>query len=199
MIDLSLLIRRSLEGDMAAFEEIVRRRRTRVFWTAYNIVGNEEAAKDVSQAVFVRLWKQLGKFKQDRPLDPWLRRMTVNLGIDAYRKSRRERELFEPLVEEPSVSGPFPALFSPETELAGTEIRSIFDRLARRLSPMQRAVFVLVEVEGHRTEEAGTILGIRPSTVRNHLMNARRQLRRNLRQLYPEYLGNLRPIREGKK
>ena len=82
MTDLSLLIRRSLEGDMEAFEQIVRRSRNRVFWTAYNIVGNEEAAKDVSQAVFVRLWKQLGKFRKDRPLDPWLRRMTVNLGID---------------------------------------------------------------------------------------------------------------------
>ena len=199
MTDLSLLIRRSLEGDMEAFEEIVRRRRIRVFWTAYNIVGNEEAAKDVSQAVFVRLWKQLGKFRQDRPLDPWLRRMTVNLGIDAYRKSRRERDLFEPLVEEPPVTGPSPALLSPEAELARTEIQSIFDRLAGRLSPMQRAVFVLVEVEGQRAEEAGTILGIRASTVRNHLMNARRQLRRNLRQFYPEYLGILRPTREGKK
>jgi RNA polymerase sigma-70 factor (ECF subfamily) len=191
--DDALLIRKSRQGDLVAFEEIVRRKRERVFWTAYRIVGDEDAAKDVSQTVFVRTWRNLRKIDPDRPLDAWLHRTTVNLAIDAYRKSRREVRMFDHFEPESGSGRPdsIPGAASPETALAHAEVHDIFQRLAARLSPMQRAAFVLVEVEGNAADEAGRMLGVRPSTVRNHLLNARRQLRRHLRHLYPEYAAGL--------
>ncbi len=67
-------------------------------------------------------------------------------------------------------------------------MQRIFLRLARRLSPQQRAVFVLREMSGLDTGEVATVLRLAPSTVRNHLHQARRILRRGLAALYPEYL-----------
>jgi RNA polymerase sigma-70 factor (ECF subfamily) len=144
--------------------------------------------------VFVRTWRNLEKIDPDRPLDAWLHRTTVNLAIDAYRKSRREVRMFEP-IETGTGSGRADrssSAVSPETSMGHTEVQAIFNRLAGRLSPMQRAAFVLVEVEGYAAAEAGRLLGVRPSTVRNHLLNARRQMRRHLCNLYPEYAGRTR-------
>lgn len=195
--DEALLIRESLRGDLVAFEEIVRRKRERVFWTAYRIVGDEEAAKDVAQTVFVRTWRNLHKIDPDRPLDAWLHRTTVNLAIDSYRKTRREVRMFEPIESgtRPRRADRSPSGESPDAALGHAEVQDIFNRLAGRLSPMQRAAFVLVEMEGYSAAEAGHMLGVRPSTIRNHLLNARRQLRRHLCSLYPEYAAGNRRAR----
>ncbi len=189
MVDEALLLRRCREGDREAFEEIVRKKRNVVFWTAYRVVGNEETAKDVSQAVFLRLWGNLSKIHPDKPLDPWLHRVTVNLGIDEYRKIRSRGRHVRVLQdgEADFLESRVGAAESPDSAVAQKEIQRIFDRLADRLSPMQRAVFVLMGVAGHSAQEVGSLLGIRPSTVRNHLLHARRHLRSGLRKLYPEY------------
>lgn len=189
MVDEALLLRRSRQGDQRAFEEIVRRKRNGVFWTAYRVVGSEDAARDVSQAVFLRLWENLPRIRADKPLDPWLHRVTVNLGIDAYRKTRSLRRRVRPLVGTEADyrrAGPQEG-GSPDATLSQEEIQRVFDRLADRLSPMQRAVFVLMGIERKSAEEVGALLGVRPSTVRNHLLHARRHLRRGLRRWYPEY------------
>ncbi|MFQ5701572.1 MAG: RNA polymerase sigma factor, partial [Acidobacteriota bacterium] len=67
------------------------------------------------------------------------------------------------------------------------ELRRVFNRVAADLGPIQRAVFTLKEIEGATTKEVVAIMGIRASTVRNHLMQARRTLRDGLRRYYPEY------------
>src|SRR2546425_6302167 len=72
-------------GDEAAFETLIRRKRERVFWIAYRIVGHEEDAREIAQATFVRLWRVLGKYRADQSFDTWLYRITTNLAIDRYR------------------------------------------------------------------------------------------------------------------
>jgi RNA polymerase sigma-70 factor (ECF subfamily) len=183
-VDEKELIAKSRDGDLAAFELLVRGRRNQVFRIARQIIGEEEGAKDVAQMVFIRLWQVLPRYREGGSFSAYLHRLTVNLAIDFSRRRRHEApvERMDPAVLEqlpgvpPSASGP-----------AVGEIQRIFRFLARRLSSKQRAAFVLREIEGFTTEEVGEMLGATPSTVRNHVHAARRILQDGLRRLYPEY------------
>jgi RNA polymerase sigma-70 factor, ECF subfamily len=183
--DEARLITLAARGDRVAFEELVRGRQERVFWTAFQIVGDEEEARDVSQQVFIRLWTSLAGFRPDGSFESWLHRVTVNLAIDAWRRRRARRTasgLDDAGKPEPVDPAPGPA-----DRLESADVQRIFLRLAGRLSPQQRAVFVLREMNGLDSEEIARVLGLSASTVRNHLHQARRLLRRGLAALYPEY------------
>ena len=185
------LVLKAAAGDEQAFETLIRRKREKVFWIAYRIIGDEEDARDIAQQTFIRLWKVLDRFKQDQSFDTWLYRITVNLAIDHYRSRGPARESVplpegEDLAAEASARRP--ATGDPRQALAGSELRAIFERLAARLGAKQRAIFVMSQIEGVPTEEIARIMGISHSTVRNHLFQARRTLQEGFRQHYPEYL-----------
>jgi len=177
-------------GDEIAFEALIRRKRERVFWTAYQIVGDEEDAKEIAQATFIRLWKVLGKYKPDQSFDTWLYRITTNLAIDRYRlRGPARASVALPDDEEPPYepSARPAATGDPLADLTGRELGRIFQTIAQRLGARQRAIFVMSQIEGLPTEEIARIMGISHSTVRNHLFQARRSLQEALHRLYPEY------------
>lgn len=180
------LIEAAAAGERQAFDELVRRKRERVVRTAYQITGNMDDALDVAQGVFLKLWQGLGRFDPRRRFDTWVYRITVNAAIDHLR-SRGPRGAIQALPEEPVDDRPgrVPAA---EARLDRKEIQQAFLRLAARLAPKQRAVFVLREIEGLETAEIAAALGIAESTARNHLMQARRILRRGLERDYPGLL-----------
>jgi RNA polymerase sigma-70 factor (ECF subfamily) len=177
------LIRRAQQGDLQAFEQLVREWRDQVFRIARQIVGEDEGAKDVAQMVFIRLWQVIRKYREGGSFAAYLHRVTVNLAIDFHRqRSRRDpAESWDPtgLDQMTSMSG--------SAEHSPGEVQRIFQILARKLSPRQRAAFVLREIEGLATEEVSEILRMRQSTVRNHVRDARRILEESLRRLFPEY------------
>jgi RNA polymerase sigma-70 factor (ECF subfamily) len=198
------LIRRAAEGDLAAFELLVERKRDRIFWIAYHVVGDQELARDVTQEVFLRLYRVLQRFRAEGHFDTWLHRIALNLSIDALRKERPHRETLPIDLQAdgssrsqdagatpagaaahavPQGSGESPAA---ET-LRRREVRRIFVSLAALLSKKQRLAFILREIEGFSTSEVAAILRTRESTVRNHVLQARRILQEELRRRYPEY------------
>jgi RNA polymerase sigma-70 factor (ECF subfamily) len=185
MTEEARLIARAARGDRDAFESLVRGRQERVFWTAFQVVGDEDDARDVAQQVFIRLWRVLPRYRPRWRFDSWLYRITVNLAIDAYRRRQARPEVPGP--EEPAADGTGPA-GGPGEAVRRAEIQRIFLRLARRLSGQQRAVFVLKEMNGLDTREIARVMELSESTVRNHLHQARKVLRRGLEALYPEYL-----------
>lgn len=176
-------LRAAARGDRRAFEEVVLLRRDVVVRIARRIVGDPEDARDVAQAVFLKLWKVLRRFDVERRFDTWLYRITVNAAIDHLRE-RGPRGMLQPLPDDPStlaaVGDPGAAR---EADLG--ELRRAFLRLAAGLAPKQRAVFVLREIEGLETPEIARVLGVAESTVRNHLLQARQILRRGLLRDYP--------------
>ncbi len=186
------LIRRAAAGDVSAFTAIVERKRERVFWTAIHVVGNAETARDVTQEVFLRLFRVLRRFRQGASFDAWLHRITLNLAIDALRRERPHREA-APLDEVPEppagpLSGAGPHASPAAESLRRREIRRIFVELSARLARRQRFAFILREIEGLPTAEVAAILRTTESTVRNHVLQARRILQEELRRRYPEYL-----------
>jgi RNA polymerase sigma-70 factor, ECF subfamily len=184
MRDETELIGKAARGDAGAFEELVLLKRERVVRTAYQITGDLEDARDVAQWVFVRLFKVLRRFDPGRRFDTWLYRITVNVAIDLLRE-KGPRGGLQPLPDDLQA---LPAEGAPSAERALdlAELQRAFLHLASRLAPKQRAAFVLREIEGLTTAEVARALAVRESTVRNHLLQARRVLREGLEREYPE-------------
>jgi RNA polymerase sigma-70 factor (ECF subfamily) len=202
------LVERAAGGDLDAFTALVDSRRERVCWIAYQVVSDAELARDVTQEVFLRLYRVIRRFRQGGRFDPWLHRITLHLAIDALRKERPHRQTtsLDDLVEgaatgadAPGSGGAGPGApgaagsmarsgGGPAAALHRGEVRRIFKELAGRLGRRQRAAFILREIEGMPTSEVAAILGTTESTIRNHVLQARRILQEGLRSRYPEYI-----------
>jgi len=187
MRDETELIRAAVGGDRRAFGELVGLKRERVVRTAYQITGDLDDALDVAQGVFVKVWQQIDRFDPSRRFDTWLYRITSNAAIDLLR-SRGPKGTLQPLPDDPSqLAGP---AGEPDVEAAIDlgRLQQAFMRLAGKLAPKQRAAFVLREIEGLETAEVARIMGVAESTVRNHLLQARRLLKAGLQRDYPGLL-----------
>lgn len=159
-------------------------KRERVVRTAFQITGNLEDARDVSQGVFVTLWRSLHRYDPGRPFDTWLYRVTVNAAIDLVRGRGSQAETTDTDLDAVrSIGAP-----DPDRGIHARELRAAFRILAAELPPQQRAAFVLREGEGRSTAEIADILDLSASTVRNHLLLARRALRKGLESRFPDLL-----------
>ena len=175
------------EGDMVCFETLVTRKTPSVVSLARRIVGNGEDARDVAQMVFVRVWGEIHRYDSRYSLNTWLYRIATNLSIDFLRSSRsRERAHGATLhlVREREEATAGDATRTAED----AELSQLFEAVSCRLSEKQKAVFVLREMQDCETREIAEILGCGESTVRNHLFNARRILRKEMERLYPEFV-----------
>lgn len=182
---LALLAR---EGDLVAFESLVGRKTPAVISVARRILGNAEDARDVAQMVFLRVWEQLHRYDEQYSFNTWLYRITTNLSIDFLRSARsREKAhgatLFLVRARQEETADDASRL------LEDGELSRLFHRISGSMTGKQKAAFVLREMEDRDTREIAEILGCGESTVRNHLFNARRVLRRELAKIYPALLG----------
>jgi len=187
MVDERELIRRARGGDQQAFEQLVGLKRERAFRIALNIAGDEDEAADIAQMAFIRLWSSLSSFDENSRFDPWFFRMVVNLAIDSYRRKQRMPQAVPPPADDEPGALPSGTMPGADTVLMRAEIRRVFNTLAGELAPAQRAVFTLREIEGISTDEIAKMMGITASTVRNHLMQARRILQDGMKRRFPEY------------
>jgi RNA polymerase sigma-70 factor (ECF subfamily) len=184
LVNLTDLVQRAADGDREAFDRLVEARRERVFWVACHVVGDRELARDVAQEVFLRLFRVIRRFRRGGRFDAWLHRITLHLAIDALRREKPHRQAM-PLADLTEAAGP--AGTRPAEDLRQQEVRRIFADLSGSLGRKQRAAFILREIEGLSTAEVAAILGTTESTVRNHILQARRLLQEGLRARYPEY------------
>ena len=186
MRDESELIRAAAAGDRAAFAELVRLKRERIVRTARQITGDLDDAMDVAQIVLVKLWQGLDRYDPRRKFDTWVYRVTVNAAIDHVRAHGKAH--LQPLPEPGEGPEPRAEGRDPDERVDLGRLQEAFTRLAATLAPQQRAVFVLREIEGLSTAEIAKVLEVADSTVRNHLMQARRILKQGLERDYPELL-----------
>lgn len=185
-MDERALAERAKAGDEDAFAQLVRGRTDSVVAFLRRMLGDPEDARDVAQLTFLRVWENLPRYDPTYAFSTWLFRIAGNLAIDSIRaRGTRARTLAESFRV---VRG---GLMASEPEaplrLSREEIRRVFDACATVLSEKQRLVFVLRELEEKESREVAEIVGCRESTVRNHLFQARRLLREELRRRFPEY------------
>jgi RNA polymerase sigma-70 factor (ECF subfamily) len=171
------------QGDLDSFETLVRRKTSKVYALCYRVIGNAEDAKDISQLVFLKLWENLERYDPRYAFDTWLYRMVTNVAID-FLRNRQSREaavnsnlrLVKTATDEDQ-----------SVNVQRKEIETVFHEVSAVLSPKQKAIFVMREMEDLQSSEIARILGCRESTVRNHLFNARKLMQDQLKKRFPEY------------
>lgn len=177
------LVLKIRQGDSEAFEQLVRRKTTKVYALCYRVIGNGEDAKDISQLVFIKLWENLEKYDPSYAFDTWLYRMVTNVAIDFMRNKQSRDNAVNSNLRLVKTSS--------EAEqgvvIQRKEIENVFNSIATCLSPKQKAIFVMNQMDDLPSAEIAKILGCRESTVRNHLFNARKLMQQQLQKKFPEY------------
>jgi RNA polymerase sigma-70 factor, ECF subfamily len=170
-------------GDASAFEQLVRRKTSKVYALCYRIIGNPEDAKDIAQLVFIKLWENLAKYDPKYAFDTWLYRMVTNVGIDFIRSRQSRDNAVNSNLRLVKTS-----IDAEQTMVVQRrEIEAVFNDVSSVLSPKQKTIFVMKEMEDLSSADIAKVLGCRESTVRNHLFNARKAMQEQLQKRYPEY------------
>ncbi|HEX9984677.1 MAG TPA: RNA polymerase sigma factor [Thermoanaerobaculia bacterium] len=177
------LVKTIREGDSDAFEQLVRRKTSKVYALCYRIIGNAEDAKDISQLVFLKLWENLEKYDPAYAFDTWLYRMVTNVSIDFMRNKQSRENAVNSNLRLVRTS----ADAEQGVVVQRKEIESVFEDVSSVLSPKQKTIFVMNQMDDLPSAEIAKILGCRESTVRNHLFNARKLMQQQLQKRYPEY------------
>jgi RNA polymerase sigma-70 factor, ECF subfamily len=173
---LALLIRRAAAGDTGAFEQIMIHSQQRVMAMTWRMLGNEADARDASQEVFLRVYKYLGRFKQDQDFFAWLYRITVNVCRDMLRKRRHHITLFAADQNEAAQEVPIEQHDAEQT-LMQAQRRELIIKAISTLPYKERASIVLRDMEGLSTDEVARILKSSTTTVRSQISSARKKMR----------------------
>jgi RNA polymerase sigma-70 factor (ECF subfamily) len=192
--DESVLVDAARNGDVGAFEQLVRRYDRNVFRIAQHITQNREDAEDVVQDAFLKAFQNLGQFQGQSKFYTWLVRIAVNEALMRLRRRRPERTVSldeEVRTEEDSMPREV-ADWSPNPEqlYSQAELKDILSKSIQGLPPGFRAVFVLRDVEGLSTEETAEGLNLSIPAVKSRLLRARLQLRERLNKFFKRRNGD---------
>jgi RNA polymerase sigma-70 factor (ECF subfamily) len=181
-----ILLDQAREGNPAGFESLVRSHTAKIVNLAYRLVGNRDEAEDIAQEAFLRLHRALPSFRGDSTVSTWLYRTVTRLAIDHLRREGLKRKLFFFRASEEEVDPlevvPDPGA-SPQDRLLLREAQSRLAQALNRLSPRQRAVFILRHQEELPLKEIARILALEEGTVKAHLHRAVTLLRQELKDL----------------
>jgi len=179
------LVRKAQAGDRLAFEDLVRRYDRDVLRLATNLVRRPEDACDIYQESFLRVYRNLGRFRFECSFYTWLYRIVTNTALDYLRRRASRPEDQAPLPEAREDAprdffGRQPetrATANPEKQLLGREIGERIQAAMEHLSPRERIVFEMRHHQGLRMRAIGDLLGTSEETVKNSLFRATRKLR----------------------
>ena len=176
---LARLIECAAAGDLAAFEEIMKHSEKRVMQMTWRMLGNEADARDAAQEVFLRVYKYLGRFKQDQPFFAWVYQITLNVCRDIAKKRRQYDTQFISLEN----GGHEAALVvcddraDAEQTLIRVQERELIMRAIATLPERERAAILLRDLDGFSTDEVAHIMKSTDTTVRSQISSARQKIR----------------------
>jgi len=168
------LAQRSASGDTASFEELYTRHHRRVYGLCLRMMQNVSEAEDLTQEVFVQLFRKIGMFRGESAFTTWLHRLTVNQVLMHFRRKKNAR------AEQTAEDGEPPVQIVTGTENPDkmpVVDRIALDRAIAKLPAGYRTVFVLHDVEGYEHDEIARRLGIAVGTSKSQLHKARMKLR----------------------
>jgi RNA polymerase sigma-70 factor (ECF subfamily) len=185
-----ILLEGAREGDGTGFEGLVRAHTAKVISLAYRLVGHRDEAEDIAQEAFLRLYRTLPTFRGDSTVATWLYRTVSHLAIDHLRREQLRRKIFflrrntgdEEDDVDPMEVVPDPGA-SPRDLLLAREAGRRLSQALDKLSPRQRAVFVLRHQEELPLKEIARVLELEEGTVKAHLHRAVSTLRKELKDL----------------
>lgn len=172
-MDENACIEKVLQGEAAAYEPLVGKYQARLVAFLWNLLGSGEDARDAAQDTFVQAYVKLGQFDRSHSFRSWLFAIAYNRGIDLLRKKRSFRLYWQREI----ASGD---ALAPDQAGGSLEYSPFWRWVMRKITPQQRSVLALKYIEDCGCEEIASTLGCSESTVRVHLLNARRKLKKEL-------------------
>ena len=176
------LVEQCLRGEESAWEDLVRTHNRRVYAVCYRFTGKDSEAQDLTQDVFLRVFKTLKSFRSgEGSFVVWLNRLTRNLLIDHYRRTRADRatdsieDQLTQFEETTALTG------RADSMLAGREASELLQAALQRLSPELRETVILRDVEELEYREIAQVLNVPEGTVKSRLNRGRAELARILK------------------
>lgn len=188
------LVARVRGGDIAAYDELVRKYERQIFRISQHITQNREDAEDVMQDAFLKAYQKLDQFQGNSKFYTWLVRIAVNESLMRLRKRRTGKmvSIDEDLETE---DGSVPRDLAdwapdPEQNYTQTELGKILEKAIKGLPPGFKVVFELRDVQGLSTEDTAEALGLSVPAVKSRLLRARLQLRERLSRYFKNKPGS---------
>jgi RNA polymerase sigma-70 factor (ECF subfamily) len=174
------LITRVVAGDAAAERELYETYVDRIYRLTFRLAGDDELARDFTQATFIRAFEKIGSFRGDSSLSTWLHSIGLSVALNGLRKTRRQRNREAPMEEGMTIG-----TTSIEAE---PDLKERMARAIDSLSEKYRTVFVMHDVEGYTHEEISETMHIPIGTSKSHLFHARAKLRAALADFAPGWV-----------
>ena len=180
------LVHASKNGDVAAFEQLVKKYDGKLLRIAQSVTHNREDSQDAVQEAFLKAYQNLAEFREDSKFSTWLIRITLNQSLMKLRKQRATQEVsldedFQAEILPMEITDWAP---NPEQLYRATELRNILIKTLKELSPILRAVFVLRDIERLSIDETAEVLNISHVAVKARSWRVRLQLRERLNKYF---------------
>jgi RNA polymerase sigma-70 factor, ECF subfamily len=181
--DESALVRAAQRGDSEAFEQLVRSYDQTVLRMALNLLHSEEDARDIYQEAFLRVYRNLPRFRFDCSFSTWLYRIVTNLCLDQIRKRKVRKEESASVSTDNGEINRFQfvaeerADVDPQRQLMSAEVNARVQEVLGRLTPRERLVFEMRHFQGMRLRSIGEALGVSEEAAKNCLFRATQKMR----------------------
>jgi RNA polymerase sigma-70 factor (ECF subfamily) len=179
------LIQRCLAGDQDAWAQIVRQHWRKVFNIAYKFTGKHDEAEDLTQDVFLKIFKSLDTFDRRANFQTWLVSVSRNLCIDHYRSVRKERETIDRDVDAGELA-PAAQVTSPIAALEQRDRVNLLKKAMDQLPPTLRSAVLLRDIQELSYQEIADRLHLPEGTVKSRINRGRTELARQIRRLRDE-------------
>lgn len=183
-IDENKLVQLLYQGDVAAFEQLVERYKKKVYFLAFDILGDHHEAEDISQEVFIKVFRFIKKFRKDAKLSTWIYQITVNTSIDVVRKRSKRSHL---LMDDQQLESFDNSLAENRGDRHGPEYKTelaLFQRhiekMLDKITPKERSAFVLRYYNELKVGEIAEVLSVSSGTIKSLLFRARKKLQQHL-------------------
>jgi RNA polymerase sigma-70 factor, ECF subfamily len=173
LIDIEL-IDECRSGNFNNFRKVVGATSPFVYSVAFRMTGDEDLAKDIVQETMITIWQKLKKIRSSEGYKVWVYRIAINKCYDHLRRKKRSPESVADDVTWARISNRLSEI--PATDIENDEISRVISLLTDRLSPKQKAVFVLSDLEDMTAEEISGITGMSRTTIKANLHHARKSI-----------------------
>jgi RNA polymerase sigma-70 factor, ECF subfamily len=172
------VVRRAQQGDAGAFEQIYRLHSRKVYALCLHMVRNLAEAEDLTQEIFLHLFRKIQMFRGESAFSTWLHRMSVNIVLMRFRKKTLVQSSLDATADsEEDLRTPLDELGLPDLRLNGVIDRIMLQKAINELPPGCRAMFILHDIQGYRHHEIAGILGCSVGNSKSQVHKARMRLR----------------------
>jgi len=180
-----IFLKKSQEGDIASFEQLIARHQQKVYNIAYRMMGNEEDAKDAAQEALIKIYKSVSKFRGDSGFSTWVYRIAINACKDELRKKKHNIISLDKEIEteEGSIKNELADQgLKPDELVEQAELNETIQEAINQLPEQNRIAIILRDIQGFSYEDISSTLECPVGTVKSRINRGRKLLKDCLKQ-----------------